>query len=102
VVFLAVEKLAQYWLQTVLPQDKPKNAREMSLVEVGPRFCLNPVKIFAGSFQGVTLYENPAYVSPNTVGRRDVWISLDVLVVAVFRFGELLGVPFVILLRPHC
>lgn len=53
--------------QTVLPQDKPKNAREMSLVEVGPRFCLNPVKIFAGSFQGVTLYENPAYVSPNTI-----------------------------------
>ena len=53
--------------QVVLPENKPKNVADMSLVEVGPRFCLNPVKMFAGSFQGMTLYENPAYVSPNTV-----------------------------------
>ena len=39
----------------------------MSLVEVGPRCCLNPVKMFAGSFGGPVIYENPAYVSPNTV-----------------------------------
>ena len=36
-----------------------------SLVEVGPRACLQPIKIFAGSFGGPVLYENPAYVSPN-------------------------------------
>lgn len=36
-------------------------------VQVGPRFCLNPIKIFAGSFGGPTLYENPFYVSPNQV-----------------------------------
>ena len=40
----------------------------MSLVEVGPRICLQPIKIFAGSFGGPVLYENPAYVSPNKVG----------------------------------
>lgn len=39
----------------------------MTLVEVGPRFCLNPIKIFAGSFGGPTLYENPFYVSPNQI-----------------------------------
>ncbi|KAF2284982.1 hypothetical protein GH714_034019 [Hevea brasiliensis] len=30
---------------------------KMTLVEVGPRFCLNPIKIFGGSFGGPTLYE---------------------------------------------
>ncbi|TYI85030.1 hypothetical protein E1A91_D05G409300v1 [Gossypium mustelinum] len=40
---------------------------KMTLIEVGPRFCLNPIKIFAGSFGGPTLYENPFYVSPNQI-----------------------------------
>ncbi|XP_050937232.1 ribosome biogenesis protein BRX1 homolog 1-like isoform X1 [Cucumis melo] len=40
---------------------------KMTLIEVGPRFCLNPIKIFGGSFGGPTLYENPLYVSPNQV-----------------------------------
>ncbi|CAA3006918.1 Hypothetical predicted protein [Olea europaea subsp. europaea] len=40
---------------------------KMTLVEVGPRFCLNPIKIFGGSFGGPTLYENPFYVSPNQI-----------------------------------
>ncbi|KAI3466130.1 hypothetical protein Pfo_022793 [Paulownia fortunei] len=40
---------------------------KMTLVEVGPRFCLNPIKVFGGSFGGPTLYENPYYVSPNQI-----------------------------------
>ncbi|CAK9183037.1 unnamed protein product [Ilex paraguariensis] len=40
---------------------------KMTLVEVGSRFCLNPIKIFGGSFGGPTLYENPFYVSPNQI-----------------------------------
>eukprot|EP01085_Mycamoeba_gemmipara_P000487 Mycagemm_TRINITY_DN10387_c0_g5::TRINITY_DN10387_c0_g5_i1::g.487::m.487 type:complete len:327 gc:universal TRINITY_DN10387_c0_g5_i1:103-1083(+) len=40
---------------------------EMSLVEIGPRVVLNPIKVFAGSFGGATLWENPFYVSPNQV-----------------------------------
>ncbi|XP_051123654.1 ribosome biogenesis protein BRX1 homolog 1-like [Andrographis paniculata] len=40
---------------------------KMTLVEVGPRFCLNPIKVFGGSFGGPTLYENPFYVSPNQI-----------------------------------
>ncbi|MGH0152269.1 UNVERIFIED_CONTAM: hypothetical protein FKN15_075602 [Acipenser sinensis] len=38
-----------------------------SLVEIGPRFVLNLIKIFQGSFGGATLYENPRYQSPNMV-----------------------------------
>lgn len=34
------------------------------LAEVGPRFVLNPVKIFDGSFGGEAIWENPDYVSP--------------------------------------
>ncbi|KAJ1210436.1 hypothetical protein NDU88_005800 [Pleurodeles waltl] len=36
-----------------------------ALVEIGPRFVLNLIKIFQGSFGGPTLYENPHYTSPN-------------------------------------
>lgn len=38
-----------------------------SLVEIGPRFVLNPVRIFRGSFGGQTLFQNPAFVSPNEI-----------------------------------
>jgi len=37
----------------------------LSLVEIGPRMVLEPIKIFQGSFGGPTLYENQAFVSPN-------------------------------------
>merc|ERR1739842_284588 len=36
-----------------------------SLVEIGPRFVLNPIRIFRGSFGGQTLYQNGNFVSPN-------------------------------------
>jgi len=36
-----------------------------SLAEIGPRFVLNPIKIFDSSFGGRVLYSNPHYVSPN-------------------------------------
>jgi ribosome biogenesis protein BRX1 len=38
---------------------------DTSLVEIGPRFVLNLVKIFEGSFGGTCLYDNPHYCSPN-------------------------------------
>lgn len=34
------------------------------LAEIGPRFVLNPVKIFEGSFSNLALWENTDYVSP--------------------------------------
>lgn len=38
---------------------------DASLVEVGPRFVLNLIKIFQGSFGGPTLFENANFQSPN-------------------------------------
>jgi ribosome biogenesis protein BRX1 len=38
-----------------------------TLNEIGPRFTMNLIKIFAGSFGGRTLYENPKYQTPNAV-----------------------------------
>lgn len=39
-------------------------AENGALAEIGPRFVMNPVKIFADSFTGEVLSENPDYVSP--------------------------------------
>jgi len=48
-------------------QSKKRNGRQenTSLVEIGPRFVLNPIRIFRGSFGGQTLFQNPDFVSPN-------------------------------------
>lgn len=47
--------------------DAEKNEKAMAkpvLVEVGPRFVLNPIRIFTGSFGGATIYQNNKFVSP--------------------------------------
>ena len=44
-------------------------------INIGPRFVLNLIKIFSGSFGGPVLYGNPHYVSPNVVS-----ITLTVVV----------------------
>ena len=35
-----------------------------ALAEIGPRFVLNPIKIFDAAFSGQTLWENGSYVTP--------------------------------------
>lgn len=56
--------------------DKAVDAREAArlvaageqptvLVETGPRFVLDPVRVFSGSFGGPTLWSSPTFVSPN-------------------------------------
>ncbi|XP_054468440.1 ribosome biogenesis protein BRX1 homolog [Anoplopoma fimbria] len=47
---------------------------DAALVEVGPRFVLNLIKIFQGSFGGPTLFENPDFQSPN-MQRREIRLS---------------------------
>jgi len=44
-----------------------KANEEVELVEIGPRFVLNPIKVFEGSFGGPVIYQNANYVSPNEV-----------------------------------
>ncbi|XP_017777335.1 PREDICTED: ribosome biogenesis protein BRX1 homolog [Nicrophorus vespilloides] len=43
-----------------------------ALAEIGPRFCLNPVKIFSGSFTGDALWQNQNYISPSRYRREIV------------------------------
>ena len=39
----------------------------LNLVEIGPRFVLNPILMFQGSFGGPVTYKNMHFVSPNAV-----------------------------------
>lgn len=45
--------------------DREKNDTPVSLIEIGPRMVLIPIRIFSGSLGGATLYQNNAFVSPN-------------------------------------
>ncbi|XP_029300002.1 ribosome biogenesis protein BRX1 homolog [Cottoperca gobio] len=47
---------------------------DAALVEVGPRFVLNLIKIFQGSFGGPTLFENSDFQSPN-MHRREIRLA---------------------------
>lgn len=38
--------------------------KTVDLNEIGPRFTLNLIKIFEGSFGGPIIYSNPDYVTP--------------------------------------
>ncbi|KAI0256874.1 ribosome biogenesis protein BRX1 [Lactifluus subvellereus] len=46
---------------------QPNGPPEMSLVEIGPRFVLTPIRIFEGAFGGATVFANPEFVSPALV-----------------------------------
>ncbi|KAN0140796.1 Brix domain containing protein [Lactarius tabidus] len=46
---------------------QPNGPPEMSLVEIGPRFVLTPIRIFEGAFGGATVFANPEFVSPAQV-----------------------------------
>lgn len=57
------------WIRNYqVSSDKKVSSKEdLTLIEVGPRVCMNPVKIFSGSFGGPIIYDNPEYVSPNAI-----------------------------------
>lgn len=38
---------------------------EKALVEIGPRFVLDPIRILAGGFSGQVLWDNPEYLTPS-------------------------------------
>jgi ribosome biogenesis protein BRX1 len=47
------------------PHLKGREATGASLVEIGPRFALTPIKLLGGCFSGEVLYSNEEFVSPN-------------------------------------
>ena len=64
---LAQPTKARHGTQILPALDKKKVvADSVSLVEVGPRCCLNPIRVFAGSFGGPVIYENTFYVRPQS------------------------------------
>ncbi|KAL1743477.1 Brix domain-containing protein [Schizophyllum fasciatum] len=46
---------------------QPNGPPQTSLVEIGPRFVLTPIRIFEGAFNGATVFSNPEFVSPASV-----------------------------------
>ncbi|KAH9928542.1 Brix-domain-containing protein [Epithele typhae] len=46
---------------------QPNGPPQTSLVEIGPRFVLTPIRIFEGAFNGATVYSNPEFVTPAAV-----------------------------------
>ncbi len=56
--------------QLIRTEEAASSEQVNALVEIGPRFCLNPIRILAGSFGGRCLWSNPAFVTPNAVRSR--------------------------------
>lgn len=46
---------------------QPNGPAKMSLVEIGPRFVLTPIRIFEGAFSGATVYSNPEFITPAAI-----------------------------------
>ncbi len=60
--------LRHYQIVDAALDDKSQNKDvESTVVEIGPRLVLTPIKCFSGSFNGAVLWENQAYISPNQV-----------------------------------
>jgi len=38
---------------------------KLVLIEIGPRFCLTPIKAFEGSLGGEALWQNENYIAPS-------------------------------------
>ncbi|KAN0077185.1 Brix domain containing protein [Tylopilus felleus] len=48
---------------------QPNGSQNTSLVEIGPRFVLTPIRIFEGAFGGATVYSNPEFITPTATRR---------------------------------
>ena len=59
----------------IVPAVDPENGKpkkgEFTLVEIGPRFTAELMRVFDGSFGGSTLYSSPSFVSPNVERRNE-------------------------------
>jgi len=56
----------------IVNQDENKftekdSIENLVLIEIGPRFCLQPIKAFQGSMGGDALWQNPLYISPSKI-----------------------------------
>jgi ribosome biogenesis protein BRX1 len=65
-----IEKQPENAMEAHRAKKESGQEESTSLVEIGPRFVLDPIRIFRGSFGGQTLYQNPNFVSPNEIRAR--------------------------------
>ncbi|CAK9798126.1 Ribosome biogenesis protein BRX1 homolog [Anthophora plagiata] len=56
---------AKFLVENIYTMGELKMTEDGGLAEIGPRFVLNPIKIFAESFGGEVLWDNPNYISPS-------------------------------------
>lgn len=56
-------------VDAALDEKKTDKSVESTVVEIGPRFVLAPIKCLSGGMKGATLWENDMYISPNEVRR---------------------------------
>eukprot|EP00545_Synedropsis_sp_CCMP1620_P012018 CAMPEP_0119016068 /NCGR_PEP_ID=MMETSP1176-20130426/11798_1 /TAXON_ID=265551 /ORGANISM="Synedropsis recta cf, Strain CCMP1620" /LENGTH=344 /DNA_ID=CAMNT_0006969395 /DNA_START=24 /DNA_END=1055 /DNA_ORIENTATION=- len=62
-----LEQQAENAMEAHITKKQLGQDRSTSMVEIGPRFVLDPIRVFRGSFGGQTLYLNPDYRSPNEI-----------------------------------
>nr|BAN39850.1 ribosome biogenesis protein, putative [Entamoeba histolytica] len=65
------------WMRNYQIVDGSGNEK-LSLVEIGPRYCMRCIKILSGCFSGSVVYLNEKYVSPNVIRsmeRREAQLS---------------------------
>ena len=49
----------------IVDQEISSREVERSLMEIGPRFVLNPIRVFSGCMGGKTVWANKQYITPN-------------------------------------
>lgn len=65
--YQVLEQAAENAMEAHIAKKQLGQDRSTSMVEIGPRFVLDPIRVFRGSFGGQTLYLNPDYQSPNEI-----------------------------------
>ncbi|KAG8940049.1 Ribosome biogenesis protein brx1 [Tulasnella sp. 424] len=56
---------------------QPEGPPTMSLIEIGPRFVLTPIKIFEGAFNGAVVYRNEEFIAPAKIRRAGPHTKMD-------------------------
>ena len=51
---------------------QPNGPAQTTLVEIGPRFVLTPIRIFEGAFGGATVFSNPGACASAPLSRRGI------------------------------
>ncbi len=70
-------------LSQIIEKDplQPTGPAQTTLVEIGPRFVLTPIRMFEGSFGGPTVFENPGTTS-------DTLLRYSIKLIVLFDLSE--------------